>query len=574
MFTFSQSIHRILHSAYGTHPVSPNSLPEVSQIDTSGSFDPIQVQVWRHLLSAVAEEMGAALERTAYSPNIKERLDHSCALFDARGRLLAQAAHIPVHLGAMPLMLQTLLTTVSWSPGTMWLCNDPRFGGTHLPDLTLVAPVYHPVPPPQTRSGRPRLQCIGFVASRAHHADIGGISPGSLPLSTEIFQEGLILSPIRLMRRGKVQEEALRLVCANSRTPFERRGDLQAQIAANETGIRRLQALYAHYGVAEFNRSAAQTLDYAAMMIRRTLAALPPGTYQAVDYLEDDGAGTQQIPIQVTVHLDGSGEIVFDFAGSAPSVRGSLNATEAITLSACYYLVRCLVEEDIPTNAGCFAPVKVHAPQGSIVNSSPPAAVAGGNVETSQRIVDVLLKALAQAAPDRIPAASQGTMNNLTIGGWDSIRNRPFAYYETIAGGAGASASGPGASAVHTHMTNTRNTPIEALESHYPLRVDEYSLRTDAIPNGLHSGGAGVVRRITLLSDAQVSLLSERRVNPPWGANGGGNGNTGSALWIEKEGDQELLPGKFSRPGAQGDAIEIRTPCGGGWGNEKNIKKS
>ncbi len=529
------------------------------------TFDPVQVEVWRHLLSAVAEEMGATLERTAYSPNIKERLDHSCALFDARGRLLAQAAHIPVHLGAMPLMLQRLRHAIPWRPGLMWLCNDPRIGGTHLPDLTLVAPVYlSGGQSPKTAS----RMLLGFVASRAHHADIGGLSPGSLPLSTELFHEGLILPPLRLVERGQVREDVLNLVCANSRTPAERRGDLSAQVAANETGIRRLQALAQRYGLEEFRQRTGENIAYAAEVVRKTLASLPPGTYTATDVLDDDGAGTANIPITVTATLRRSGQAIFDFTGSAPQVKGSLNATEAITRSACYYLVRCLVDEEIPTNEGCFAPIAVIAPEGSIVNARFPAAVAAGNVETSQRIVDVLLRALAQAAPDRLPAASQGTMNNLTIGSYDALRHRPFAYYETLAGGAGASPAGDGASAIHTHMTNTRNTPVEALESHYPLRVQEYSIAQGTGGAGLHRGGDGLIRRIELLTEARVSLLAERRTHPPFGANGGAPGTPGAETLTEPGQAPQPMPGKWSRHCPAGTVLSIRTPGGGGWGPE------
>lgn len=579
-------------------------------------FDPVQVEVWRYLLAATAEEMGATLERTAYSPNIKERLDHSCALFDARGRLLAQAAHIPVHLGAMPLMLNTLRKSVAWSPGVMWLCNDPRHGGTHLPDLTLVAPVYAektgvqvfgssgiqetaapadasfnskrtgPIPerlntparsadtlaeghyPNTLPAGQHRnsRSLLGFVASRAHHADVGGLSPGSLPLSTELFHEGLVLSPIRLVERGKVREDVLDLVCANSRTPAERRGDLAAQIAANETGIRRFQALVSRYGREEFRLRVGENIAYAAEAIRRTLAALPPGTYNAEDVLDDDGAGAVEIPIRVAMTLSRQGRVRFDFTGSSPQTRGSLNATEAITWSACAYVVRCLVAEEIPTNAGCFEPIEVIAPEGTIVNARYPAAVAGGNVETSQRIVDVLLKALAQAAPDRIPAASQGTMNNLTIGGYDPYRHRPFTYYETIAGGAGASPEGPGLSAVHTHMTNTRNTPVEALESYYPLRVLEVSIAEGTGGNGANKGGDGLTRRLELLTEAHVSLLSERRVHPPFGTQGGDPGTPGHNAIAAPNVTEKNLPGKWSGECAPGAILEIRTPGGGGWG--------
>ena len=517
-------------------------------------FDPIQVEVWRHLLAAVAEEMGASLERTAYSPNIKERLDHSCALFDSKGRLLAQAAHIPVHLGAMPLMMQALLPRVDWRPGVMWLCNDPRVGGTHLPDLTLVAPVY---------AGRTRL---GFVASRAHHADIGGLSPGSLPLSTELFHEGIILSPIRLVERGRIREDVLELVCSNSRTPQERRGDLAAQVAANETGSQRLQGLIERYGLPEFRKRTEENIAYAAAAIRRVLRELPAGTGTATELLDDDGAGATDIPIHVTVTVRTNGTILFDFTGSAPQVRGSLNATEAITRSACYYVVRCLVEEEIPTNEGCFAPVEVIAPEGTLVNARFPAAVAAGNVETSQRIVDTLLRALAPFAPHRIPAASQGTMNNLTIGGYDALRERPFAYYETIAGGAGGSPQGAGVSAIQIHMTNTRNTPVETLESHYPLRVLELSVAQGTGGAGKHAGGNGLIRRLELLTEARVSLLTERRTHSPYGLAGGEPGTPGvNHLRIPQQ-DTLDLPGKWSGACPVHSELTIRTPGGGGWG--------
>lgn len=517
-------------------------------------FDPIQVEVWRHMLAAVAEEMGATLERTAYSPNIKERLDHSCALFDAEGRLLAQAAHIPVHLGAMPLMLDALRGAVAWKPGVMWLCNDPRYGGTHLPDITLIAPVYA------------EDDLIGYVASRAHHADVGGLSPGSLPLSTEAFHEGLILPPVMLVENGEVRPDIVGLLCANSRTPAERRGDVAAQVAANETGIRRLQALFRQYGFAEFALRTAENLAYAEAMVRRTLAALPAGVYEATDVLDDDGAGATGICIRVEVTLEADGAIWFDFTGSAPQVRGSLNATEAITRSACYYLVRCLVEEEIPTNAGCFAPITVVAPSGTVVNARFPAAVAGGNVETSQRITDVLLRALAQIAPDRAPALSQGTMNNVTIGGYDPLRGRPYAYYETIAGGAGAGPAGNGLSGIHSHMTNTRNTPIEVLESHYPLRVVTYGLAAGTGGAGAHRGGDGLIRSVELLAPTQVTLLTERRTHAPAGAQDGEDGSVGRNSLTLPDGGEMVLPGKWSGDCEAGTILTIHTPGGGGWG--------
>ena len=529
-------------------------------------FNPIQVEVWRNLLSAITEEMGATLERTAYSPNIKERLDHSCALFSAEGQLLAQAAHIPVHLGAMPSMMEALHPAVKWEQGDMWLCNDPRFGGTHLPDLTLIAPVY--LTPKQLPTLK-RRTLIGYVASRAHHADIGGLSPGSLPLSTEIYHEGLVISPIRLMEKGQLRTEIQNLVCANSRTPNERRGDLAAQISANETGIRRLQALVIQQSWQVFKLRTAENIAYATEIVRKTLANLPAGTSSATDYLDDDGNSPVSIPIRITVEITEEGEITFDFTGSATQVHGALNATEAITRSACYYVVRCLIEEDIPTNAGCNAPVNVIMPEGTVVNARFPAAVAAGNVETSQRIVDTLLKALAPFAPDRVPAASQGTMNNVLIGGWDSIRQRPFAYYETLAGGIGASPKGDGASAMHSHCTNTRNTPIEALETHYPLRVLEYRIADDTGGKGLYRGGNGLIRTIELLSEAHVSLITERRKFPPYGLQGGAEGGKGKNRRQLSGAEIEELPGKYSASCPAGATLTVQTPGGGGWGTPK-----
>jgi len=527
----------------------------VNEVD----FDPIQVEVWRHMLAEIAEEMGGTLQRTAYSPNIKERLDHSCAVFDSEGRLLAQAAHIPVHLGAMPLMMDALRNSVNWPPGVMWLCNDPRYGGTHLPDITLIAPVYE------------GQDLIGYVASRAHHADVGGLAPGSLPLSTEAFHEGLILSPVMLVENGALRNDILGLVCANSRTPLERRGDIAAQVAAIETGARRLLSLSVTYGRAEFLKRAAESIAYAEAMVRRTLFTLPPGTYRAEDVLDDDGAGAIDIPIRVAVSIDhddvtNHAQIVFDFTGSALQVKGSLNATEAITRSACYYVVRCLVPDEIPTNAGCFAPITVIAPAGTIVNARFPAAVAGGNVETSQRMTDVILLALAKIVPERAPALSQGTMNNVTIGGHDEERHRPYAYYETSAGGAGASPQSDGLSGIHTHMTNTRNTPIEVLESHYPLRILTYSLAGGSGGAGAQRGGEGLVRRVQLLSGARVTLLTERRLHAPPGAQGGGDGRCGANTLLLPDGEEVQLPPKWSGDCPAGAVLTITTPGGGGWG--------
>jgi N-methylhydantoinase B len=531
------------------------------------SFDPVRVEVWRHLLASIAEEMGATLERTGYSPNIKERRDYSCALFDANGHLMAQAAHIPVHLGAMPLMMERLRHIVSWPPGTMWLCNDPAHGGTHLPDLTLVAPIYMPETsstPSSARKGIPGV-LIGFVANRAHHADIGGLVPGSLPLSTELYHEGLIIPPVRLVVGDRLQSDVMNFICTNSRTPSERRGDLAAQIAANRTGIRRFIELVAHYGREEVNLRSQETQQYAEAMVRARLRRAPEGEYHFMDYLDDDGIGQDDLTIHVRVRLKKE-RISFDFTGTAPEVPGSVNATEAVTRSACYYVVRCLVEEEVPMNAGAFAAVEVNAPEGTLVNAHPACAISAGNVETSQRIVDVLLGALAPAFPDCIPAASQGTMNNLMIGGYDPFRGSRYAYYETICGGAGGSPHAPGASAIHVHMTNTRNTPIEVLEAHYPLRVQECALRPGSGGAGRHPGGDGVVRSIELLAPAHVTLITERRRHAPYGLAGGEPGATGLNTLRLPDGTEQFLPSKFSGACETGSLITVATPGGGGWG--------
>jgi N-methylhydantoinase B len=536
------------------------------------TIDPIQVEVWRHLFASIAEEMGATLERTGYSPNIKERRDYSCALFDSDGRLLAQAAHIPVHLGAMPLMMQRLRHTVKWQPGSMWLCNDPAHGGTHLPDLTIVAPVFsggrgqEAAEDSQLSTLNSQLSTLlGFVANRAHHADIGGMSPGSMPLSTELIQEGLVIPPVRYVTGGRVNSDLRNLVCSNSRTPKERRGDLAAQVSANQSGIRRFQELVERYGLLEVQLRADEARTYAGAVVRQVISSAPQGVYRRTDYLDDDGVGNIDLSITVTVTIR-KGRISFDFTGTAQETAGPMNATEAVTRSACYYVVRCLVDEDIPMNDGAFAAIEVVAPEGTLVNARQHRAVSAGNVETSQRITDVVLGALAQAFPDRIPAASQGTMNNLMIGGTDPLRGNQFAYYETICGGGGASASKAGASAVHTHMTNTRNTPIEALEMHYPLRVREYSIREGSGGAGKNRGGDGVVRSVELTSPAQVSIVSERRRHRPPGAAGGNPGAAGRNRVANPDGSTSDLPGKASITCDAGTVITLETPGGGGHG--------
>lgn len=518
-------------------------------------LDAIHLEVFKHLFASVAEEMGVALRRSSYSPNIKERRDFSCALFDAHGQMIAQAAHIPVHLGAMPCSVQAALAHFGedgCTAGDVLLLNDPFQGGTHLPDITLITPIF---------AGDER---IAFVANRAHHADIGGISPGSMPLSTELYQEGLIIPPLKLVEGGRLNQGVWDLVLANVRTPQERAGDLRAQLAANRKGEARLLELAQRYGRAEVIAAMTGLLAYAEQMTRALIVALPDGVYRFSDVMDDDGHGSGPLTIAVAIAIRGDQAHV-DFSGTAPQCRGSINATAAITLSAVYYAFRCLIGLDIPANSGCMRPISVEAPPGSLVNARRPAAVAGGNVETSQRITDVLLAALAQAAPDRVPAASQGTMNNLTIGGWDAARDRAFAYYETIGGGMGARPDRAGAAAIHTHMTNTLNTPAEALEYAYPLRLRRYEIRRGSGGKGRYGGGDGIVREVELLTPAQVTLLSDRRRHPPYGLAGGEPGQTGRNLLI-RQGETHELPGKISLEAATGDILRIETPGGGGWG--------
>src|SRR5580704_8740040 len=437
--------------------------------------DPIELEIFKNLYHSLAEEMGAALRRTAFSPNIKERRDYSCAVFDCAAEVIAMGDHMPVHLGSMPMSVRAAISAGEMAPGDVVMLNDPFRGGTHLPDITLVAPVY--VQPLRRRGGAaPDF----YVASRAHHADVGGTYAGSMGLCREIYQEGFRIPPVRLMRAGVMDRDVLALLLNNVRTPEEREGDLGAQIAACHTGAERLREVCARYGIDRAQHAAQELLRYSEELMRTFLLRVPPGSYHAEDFLDDDGISDKPVKIAVTVSVRGRASnplVTIDFTGSDHQVEGSVNAVEAITYSACFYVFRCLLADDVPATSGLMRPIRVIAPEGTVVNARPPAAVAGGNVETSQRIVDVLLRALARAIPDRIPAAAAGTMNNLTIGGIDPPAGAPFAYYETIAGGMGARPSKRGVSGVHTHMTNSLNTPAEALEYAYPLRVRRYSLR-------------------------------------------------------------------------------------------------
>ena len=525
------------------------------------SYDPIRLEIFKHLFASIAEEMGTVLRKSSYSPNIKERRDYSCAVFDAQAQMIAQAAHIPVHLGSMPLSVQAAIEHFKGNlhPGDSVILNDPFRGGTHLPDITIVSPVFF-------KEGQEQ-QLVGFVASRAHHADVGGMTPGSMPVGRELFQEGLIIPPVKLVRAGKIEQAILDLILANVRTPHERSGDLMAQLAANQRGTTRLLDMVERYGMEDLQTSMYQLLAYTERLTRNLIRSLPDGTYTFEDFLDDDGINGQPVPIKVKITILEDRALV-DFTGSSPQQQGNINAVFAITLSAVYYVFRCLLGLDVPNNSGCLAPVTLIAPEGSVVNALPPAAVAGGNVETSQRIVDVLLGALANAAPEKIPAASQGTMNNITIGGPLLKERGSFTYYETLAGGSGASLEHDGASAVHTHMTNTLNTPVEALEYAYPMRVIRYEVRQGSGGAGNKQGGDGLRRDLQVLINCQATLLTERRKGQPYGLQGGEPGQCGVNAFIRGE-EVILLAGKGTVELQVGDVISIQTPGGGGFGKRR-----
>src|SRR5271155_1395851 len=549
--------------------------------------DPVELEVFKNVYHSIAEEMGAALRRTSFSPNIKERRDYSCAVFDSEAQVIAMGDHMPVHLGSMPMSVAAAVEQCELEPGDVVMLNDPFRGGTHLPDITLVMPVYVRGDFSRTKSGGrgrpPHITPDFYVASRAHHADVGGTYPGSMGPCREIYQEGLRIPPVKIMRGGSIVADVLALLLSNVRTPEEREGDLGAQIAACQTGAERLREICLRYGIARAQRAAGGLIAYSEKMMRALLRTIPPGRYQAEDFLDDDGVENKPVRIVVTVTVprSKSGQVTVDFSGSDPQVQGAINAVEAITHSACFYVFRCLLQDDVPATSGLMRPIRVTAPPGTLVNAQPPAAVAGGNVETSQRIVDVLLRALAQAIPERIPAAASGTMNNLTIGGIDlrladtgpadsTLKDRrsgePFAYYETIAGGMGARPTKNGVSGVHTHMTNSLNTPAEALEYAYPVRLRQYSLRPGSGGEGFHSGGDGIVREIEVLTDAQVTLLADRRSRGPYGLAGGSDGSAGRTTIIRNDRSEGVLPGKTSVRLSSGERVRIESPGGGGWG--------
>ena len=510
-------------------------------------IDAVTLEIMRNQFEGVAEEMGQVLITSSYSPNIKERRDCSTALFDAEGRLVAQAEHIPVHLGAMPEAVDTVLD-YDPEPGDVFVLNDPFEGGTHLPDVTMVSPV------------TVGDEILGYAVSRAHHADVGGMTPGSMPAGAqEIYQEGIRLPPVRLVKRGEVNDDVMSLLLANVRNPGERRADIRAQIAANERAEERLGDLVEEHGRERVVSAFDAVVLYSRDRLLAELADLPNGTYSAHDVMEGDGISDDEIPIEVSVTV-GDEEIEVDFSGTAPQVPGNVNAPLAVAKSAVYFVIRCVTDPEIPPNEGCYDPVSVSVPEGSLLNPRPPAAVVGGNVETSQRVTDVVFSALAEAAPDRVPAQGQGTMNNLTIGsrgGGDD----GFTYYETIAGGFGGRPTKDGMDGVQVGMTNTLNTPVESLEAEYPLFVERYGLRENSGGHGQFRGGLGVVRSASVETDATVSLLTERRRVAPHGIDGGEDGRCG-----RNEIDGERVPAKTTRDVESGTTITVFTPGGGGHG--------
>ena len=572
-----------------------------------------ELEIFKNLFHSVAEEMGAALRRSAFSPNIKERRDYSCAVFDGRGRVVAMGDHMPVHLGSMPMSVAAAIGALALGPGDIAMLNDPYAGGTHLPDITLVMPVFSVT---EKRTPEPALGQVGerlhgapesgrdvkalpnkgargegggqrggaesppsasrpafYVANRAHHSDIGGAQPASMGLSEEIYQEGLRIPPVVLVQGGRIQRDVMAVLLSNVRTPREREGDLTAQVAACHLGARRLAELLEKYGVLRTAFYLEALQRYSARLMGEAIRRIPDGDYVAEDFLDDDGFSARPIRLRVSIRIRGQRATV-DFSGTSPACRGSVNAVLAITTSAVFYVFRCLLGEEVPASAGLMAPIEVRAPEGSVVNARAPAAVAAGNVETSQRIVDVLFKALARALPARIPAASSGTMNNLSFGGIDPRSRQPFAYYETIAGGMGARPTADGLSGVHTHMTNSLNTPIEALESAYPVRVRRYSLRRGSGGAGKFRGGDGIIREIEFLTDVRASIISERRRFQPYGLAGGKPGRAGkNQLFLPaKAGARKrplTLPSKAVFRAPRGSILRIETPGGGGWGRKE-----
>jgi len=517
-------------------------------------MNPIELSLFSSRIAAACDEMGAVLQRAALSSNIKDRLDFSCAVFDPQGHLCAQAAHIPVHLGSMAYAMRDIVGSLEWRAGDMVIVNDPYLGGTHLPDVTLIAPLFVDE------------VLAGFVANRAHHADIGASTPGSMPISRSLAEEGVVIPPSYLLREGRVEETLLDAILSRTANPGHGRGDFAAQISANHSGIRRLEELVTAMGVADYFQGLAALNDYAERLARSALQEIPAGEYAFRDVMDDDGLGHRDVAIMATVRVAG-GDVHVDFAGTAPQVDGNINCPLSVAAAGVYYVFRCLMPDYLPDCAGSFRPLSISAPSGCLLNARRPAAVAAGNVETSTRVVDVVTGALAQAIPERIPAASQGSMNNIAMGSRGG--SRAWDYYETLGGGMGAGPRGGGLSAVQTHMTNTRNTPIESLEMHFPLRIRRYAVRRGSGGAGRRNGGDGLVREFEFLEDTEVTLLTERRWHRPWGLQGGAPGLAGSNRLMD-----QTLPPKVSFRARAGERLTVNTPGGGGWGEEGSPVKT
>ncbi|WP_455375694.1 hydantoinase B/oxoprolinase family protein [Kaarinaea lacus] len=518
------------------------------------TMPPIELSLFASRIEAVCEEMGAVLQRTAFSPNIKDRLDFSCAVFDASGNLCAQAAHIPVHMGSMAYAMRDVVSQIKWQAGDMVIVNDPFLGGTHLPDVTLIAPLFI------------ERSLVAFVANRAHHADIGSETPGSMPISTTLDEEGIVIPPTILLRDNKVIDDVMNSLLSQTSAPQQSHGDFAAQISANRTGLLRLSRLVDELEHTNFKMAVNALNDYAERLAMHTLSRIPAGVYEFTDVMDSDGMGHTNIPIRVTITVSDH-SVDVDFSGTAKQVRGNINCPLSVAAAAVYYVFSCLMPSYTPTCQGRFRNIKILAPEASLVNAVRPAAVAAGNVETSTRIVDVVMGALSQAIPKEISAASHGSMNNIAMGAhYDKASDeQSWDYYETIGGGMGAGPKYPGIDAIQTHMTNTRNTPVEVLESLYPVRVNRYSIRGDSGGRGYHCGGNGIVREFEFLQAATVTVLTERRNNSPWGLSGGGD-----ALPGLNQLNDESIKDKQSIKVDAGDRLTIATAGGGGWGTEQN----
>jgi len=523
------------------------------------SLSPFELEIFHNILSSIAEEMGVVLIRAGFSPNIKERRDLSCAIFKADGEMIAQAAHIPVHLGSMSFAVRAVLDEEDISEGDVFILNDPFRGGTHLPDVTCISPVFV--------KGKPEF----YVASRAHHADMGGLTPGSMPLSTSIHEEGILISPSRLHRKGRINKKLFEKIVSSTRDPEEREGDLRAQVGSLDLGARRIREVIEKYSLGKVKQAGDELLDYSERMMREVIKKIPDGEHKFEDFMDDDGAGTKRIPLRVSVRVKG-GSASVDFKGSSEMVKGCLNAPLSVTTAATIYVFQCLAPKEMPLNSGPLRAVKIKAEKGSILNAVYPAAVVGGNVETSQRVVDIVFGALSKAVPERVPAASAGTMSNTTFGGVNPRTGHNFAYYETIAGGMGGRYGMDGVSAVQTHMTNTLNTPIEALERELPVMIDSYRIRRNSGGGGRFKGGDGIVRKYRFLTNSTVSLITERRKSAPYGIKGGGEGRKGKNLLTRKD-ETKTIPPKATFDVKKGDVLTIETPGGGGWGKPKSKRK-